>query len=227
MLIVIEKDMKVQLPSEFTEALHLKEHDILEAIYDNQILRISLIMGMGEEKIYFFPYEANENCIQKSESQNLLETKRESLKITKEKIRFIPNRIKINCFQSMELIFDGKQVKINNRKAEELLAYLICNGHLVHKEQLAEILWPETSPEKARDNLYKACAYLRNLQKKGVPVPLNITRGSLYVDTGKLDCDFIKFDLLYERGDKESLIELERIYRGPLLAENCYEWTVI
>lgn len=121
---------------------------------------------------------------------------------------------------------EGKFVHIANRKAEELLAYLCVSGQPVKKERAAEVLWEDSSPENARDNLYKVCRYLRTLQKKGIEIPLQNHRKELYLDLSEASCDIREFQEIYAHGTEpwqwEKAVSL---YTGPLLFDNYYEWT--
>ncbi|MBN1858359.1 AAA family ATPase, partial [Candidatus Bipolaricaulota bacterium] len=66
------------------------------------------------------------------------------------------NELRIHLFGFPRIECDHEQITFSRRKALALLAYLAttCQGH--SRENLAALLWPEASPEKA-------FAYLRNL----------------------------------------------------------------
>lgn len=107
-----------------------------------------------------------------------------------------------------------------------MLAYLCVCGRPVKKEKAAEVLWQDSSPENARDSLYKICHYIRRLQKQGIDIPLKDYRTELYLDLSEVDCDIREFKELYTYGTEPWHWEqAASLYTGPILFDNYYEWT--
>lgn len=115
---------------------------------------------------------------------------------------------------------------MKNRKAEELLSYLCCSGgRAVRKRMLEELMWAEAERGKARDSLYKVCAFLNGWQKREeVELPLVIYREEIYLDTELIELDLQEFIKYLDSENVEDWERAERIYTAPLLFENSYEW---
>ena len=115
---------------------------------------------------------------------------------------------------------------MKNKKAEELLSYLCCNGgKAVRKRMLEELMWAEAERGRARDSLYKVCAFLNGWQEReGVALPLAIYREEIYLDTELIELDLQKFFKCLDSEKVEDWERAERLYTAPLLFENSYEW---
>ena len=115
---------------------------------------------------------------------------------------------------------------MKNKKAEELLSYLCCNGgKAVRKRMLEELMWAEAERSRARDSLYKVCAFLNGWQEReGVALPLAIYREEIYLDTELIELDLQKFFKCLDSEKVEDWEYAERLYTAPLLFENSYEW---
>lgn len=134
--------------------------------------------------------------------------------------------MQINCFGRFQLYQEGKFIPITNKKAEELLAYLVCENGPVKKVKAAEVLWPNASRENARDNLYKVFRYIRHIQDSGIYIPLKLYREEIYLEMSQIECDIYNFEFLYNQGNCiEHWEKAVKLYNVPLLFENCYEWT--
>ncbi len=117
-------------------------------------------------------------------------------------------------------------VHMRNRKAEELLAYLACErGRPVRKTTVCEDIWPGAEPEKARDCLYKACRHIRQFKAEGVDVPVMLRRGSIWLDMERVETDTEAFLSLYHENNPKADADAVDIYEGPLLSDECYEWS--
>lgn len=78
----------------------------------------------------------------------------------------------------------------------------------------------------AMDNLYKICGALRRVIRRGIPIPLNIQRDILTLDTREMDSDVRRFEALYQqRRNIACCQEAVALYKGPFLFEEYYEWT--
>jgi two-component SAPR family response regulator len=68
-----------------------------------------------------------------------------------------PQKVRISCFKHFSITADGREINSGwrTRKAEELIAYLLCErGRFIAKEKIAEDLWPGQNGEKGLANLY-------------------------------------------------------------------------
>lgn len=133
----------------------------------------------------------------------------------------------VTMFGQFNIRIQNEYITISNKKAKELLAYLIVhNGMPLHKLTLAEFLWPQTAAPKAMDNLYKTIRYLKNNTSLNTYFPLLISRGEIQLDISKIACDFLLFEQYCTKPN--DIIQLRKavdLYQGPLLFEEYYEWT--
>lgn len=86
-------------------------------------------------------------------------------------------------------------------------------------------MWAEAERGRARDSLYKVCAFLNGWQEReGVALPLAIYREEIYLDTELIELDLQKFFKCLNSEKVEDWERAERLYTAPLLFENSYEW---
>lgn len=90
---------------------------------------------------------------------------------------------------------------------------------------LEELMWAEAERGKARDSLYKVCAFVNQWQKaEGVQLPLAIYREEIYLDTELIELDLQEFLVCLDSRAVEDWERAEQLYTAPLLFENSYEW---
>lgn len=140
----------------------------------------------------------------------------------------------INGFGRLAISVDGEYCTLNNRKAVELISYLLCEcGKPVRKETVASVLWEDSDKEAARDSLYKVCRYIRDYSFHGEKIPVYWDRGHIWMDIEQVDSDVVRFKALTDKISSvsepedlliKSYIEATNIYVGTLLYENCYDW---
>lgn len=146
-------------------------------------------------------------------------------------------KIEINCFRHLSITVGGKEINTGwrTRKAEELIAYLLCEkGRFVAKEKVAEDLWPELDGEKSVSNLYLAYYYIKKQESKwGVKIPIESERGKMRIRLEEIGCDMVEFDMLLEsvldKKDADNTAVLEKaveLYQGALLEDGYYSWAV-
>jgi DNA-binding SARP family transcriptional activator len=62
--------------------------------------------------------------------------------------------LEVNLLGQFEVLQDGRRLTIPTRNAQSLFAYFILNAGQAHRrEQLAGLLWPDSSEDNARSNL--------------------------------------------------------------------------
>jgi len=147
-----------------------------------------------------------------------------------------PN-IAIHCFRHFSIFADGKELNVGwrTKKAEELIAYLLCEkGRYISKTKIAEDLWPELNGEKSMSNLYLTCYYIKKQENQtGIKIPIELERGKMRIQTDELECDIIRFDRLVQaipNADEWKRIKLieeaVELYQGTLLEDSYYPWAV-
>lgn len=90
---------------------------------------------------------------------------------------------------------------------------------------LEELMWAEAERGKARDSLYKVCAFINQWQRaEGVQLPLAIYREEIYLDTELIELDLQEFLMCLDSNAVKDWERAEQLYTAPLLFENSYEW---
>lgn len=206
MFVKFRKNAQITIPAIATEQLQLKEGDLLECKF-------------------------NENCIELVPLQIDTNVKKVTALRNSYKNTFPLKfqKLSVQCFGKFRLSAEGQILNMNNKKARELIAYLVCeNGGPVKKEKLSAILWMDASDTHAMDNLYKVCRYLKHFSLQIINLPLTITRGSISLNMQQIDSDLHTFIECYQKRDKLEFCERAiDLYSGSLLAEEYYEWTNI
>lgn len=147
--------------------------------------------------------------------------------------------LKISCYRTFRVSCGDVDLGAGwkRNKAEELLAYLICEkGRFVSKEKIAEDLWPETEGDKTQSNLHVAYYFLKQQEKnKGISLAVESQRGRMRICLDDAWCDLLQFDQLRQKAmdnaetPADRLMFLERaeeLYDGDLLADKFYSWVV-
>ncbi|MEE0814644.1 MAG: transcriptional regulator [Desulfovibrio fairfieldensis] len=138
----------------------------------------------------------------------------------------LSSALEIRCFGNLAFRLGDAYLRIGNKKAAELLAYLLCHGgEPIPKQHLAGLLWPRVGGRQALDSLYKVCAHIGALEYRGIPLRLRSSGGEIQLDCRSISCDLFRFDALYQEKDNiASCHTLLDIYAGPLLQTQGYDW---
>jgi two-component SAPR family response regulator len=147
------------------------------------------------------------------------------------------HKVEINCFMHFSIVVDGKEINAGwrTRKAEELIAYLLCRkGKFISKDKIAEALWPDLDGEKSVSNLYLAYYYIKKQESKaGVKIPIESERGKMRIRLEGIDCDLVNFCGLVEASSDlnspnriEMMERAVELYKGNLLEDAYYSWAV-
>ena len=115
-----------------------------------------------------------------------------------------------------QLRWQERPFALSRRQARALLFRLAAESQPIPREKLADLLWSETSPAKARRNLTRLLSYLRGqfphpdlLQTGGTTVSLN---------HGMVRSDAFLFSELCRSDDHEAWQSAVSLYRGPFLS---------
>jgi DNA-binding SARP family transcriptional activator len=151
----------------------------------------------------------------------------------------------MRCLGGFSLVLKGRRLDTSTLKprVRELLRVLaLHSGRPVHREVLAEALWPQAGREVSTRNLHVAISSLRHALQVADPrlPPLILRDGEAYelaLPDGEVD--LLEFDLAITRaraaraaGDAPTALEAYRrtldLYRGELLPEDGpAEWVVL
>src|SRR5688572_15317035 len=135
--------------------------------------------------------------------------------------------LEIRLFGTFDIRYDGKPVIISARTAQSLFAYLILNPSTPHRrEQLAGILWPDVTEEKAR-------AYLRHELwriRKVFPNSEFLLSDDLSIAFDSTTEYWLDVEVLEEFPDPASADELINVlstYQGEILPGFYDEWIIL
>jgi DNA-binding SARP family transcriptional activator/Tfp pilus assembly protein PilF len=133
---------------------------------------------------------------------------------------------------------DGSERSQWSRQKPKLLVKLLAlqAHHELHREQVMEMLWPESDPESAVNNLHKAIHLVRHALEPELKSAANshfiLTRGQqiLLTAPGELAIDVEAFEQQAAEAIKANEVEAYEhalaLYGGELLTEDLYEdWT--
>jgi DNA-binding SARP family transcriptional activator len=145
--------------------------------------------------------------------------------------------LKIYLLGPFRVVVDGRVVKErqwSRRKPALLIKLLALQPHnQLHREQTIELLWPDSDPESAANNLHKAIHLARHALepelKSAAASHFVLTRGQQIVLSapGKLYIDLEEFerqaDAAIKLADLAACESAIGLYRGDLLNEDLYE----
>ncbi len=103
---------------------------------------------------------------------------------------------------------------------------MLESGGPLSKRYIASVLWPEADLERARDCLYKTLSWLRAEPELYGLFGLDAARESVSLHVEALSIDLVEFDRCYAgRSDVRCCERAAELYSGPLLWQECYDWT--
>ena len=138
--------------------------------------------------------------------------------------------MRIELFGSLQITHEQQPVtQINTNRLRSLLAFLVLNADTVQsREQLAFLLWPESSESQARTNLRQLLHHLR----RALPAECDLLRAdnhtvqwrrdpSCLVDVVEFDAAVIQAGIARKhnnpQGEVQALEEAARLYQDDLL----------
>lgn len=202
--------------------------------------QIIFVTAYGQYAVKAFEIAATDYIVKPVDQERLrqsLDRAARSISASKQEEVRTPQNLRVNCFRTFSLVCGDADLSTGwkTKKAEELLAYLICEkGRFVTKERIAEDLWPEADGDKSLSNLHVAYYYLKLQEKqKGIDLLVESQRGKMRFRLEEAWCDLVEFDRLRERGLDQTVTSEARItfleqaaerYAGPLLADRFYSW---
>ena len=128
--------------------------------------------------------------------------------------------LKVQCFGSFEVFWQGKPLLFNRKKTRELFAYLVDRkGALCSSEEIATAVWEDDGDiRNTKTHIRVLISDLRktlaNIGQEDVVIR---QRGQVAINTAKLDCDY--YHML--EGDMNAL----NSYKGEYMTQ--YSWAEI
>lgn len=133
---------------------------------------------------------------------------------------------RIQTFGALQIYNAQSLLPLKGEKVRSLLAYLILYPRILHRrERLADMLWPDSPPERVRRNLSDL---VYRLQKSVEPDWLKIDGNSIaFQPNADLQVDIWEFDNLVASQDPDSLQKAVELYEGDLLPEIYDDWVLV
>lgn len=209
--------------------------ELLERLMETGVTpNIVFVTAYGHYAVKAFEINAVDYIVKPVTRNRILKTLE---RIKPEVVRKNKQKIEINCFRHFSIMADGKEINAGwrTRKAEELIAYLLCEkGRFISKGKIAEALWPELDGEKSVSNLYLAYYYIKKQENKmGVKIPIESERGKMRMRLEEVDSDMARFErLVTASADMNALNRIDMmeeavgLYQGTLLEDGYYSWAV-
>jgi DNA-binding SARP family transcriptional activator/pimeloyl-ACP methyl ester carboxylesterase len=127
-------------------------------------------------------------------------------------------RIRVNMLGGFSAVgADGAPLALPTRKAEAVLALLLCRaGEAQPRERLIGLLWSDRGDKQARHSLSQTLTSIRGVIGDR-PDPIAAERETLAIEPSAIGADVIDLAALAQRDDAESLRAAGELCRGPLL----------
>ena len=105
------------------------------------------------------------------------------------------SELRVRCFGSFEIYWEGKPIAFGRKQTKELLAFLIDRNSICTSEEISDALWEGDSDLKACKTRLRSL--LHDLKKTfseiGAENILIRRRSAIGVDTSRMDCDYYRF----------------------------------
>src|SRR5690348_6099027 len=117
--------------------------------------------------------------------------------------------IRIEMFGGLRIVRDAQVIaRFQTQKTGALLAYLACHRDRQHpREELMELLWPDTEPTAGRNRLKQALSVLRaQLEPGDTPTGtvLRADRASVSLSAAQVTTDVAEFEAVLRAGTLRS-----------------------
>ncbi len=141
----------------------------------------------------------------------------------------------VRCFGKF-CVSEGKQeIRFRTEKAAELLAFMIDGrGTFISRSRIIDSLWEDFDGDRAVVHFNTTLHYVKKaLLPYGIRISVLYDRGSYRLDTGGMDCDYLKFCAFAEKAEAaghKSIPEYEEtvtLYKGEYLSGWDYDWAAV
>ena len=125
-----------------------------------------------------------------------------------------------------QIILNNQHVQLGWHQARELFYYLLAHPTGVTGDELAEAIWPQSTPKASRETLKMAIYRLRSAL---CPQLIELHQRKIYQinrEVVRLDYDVERFLLIIDKqaDDLEALLEAIELYTGPYLPLTDLPW---
>jgi DNA-binding SARP family transcriptional activator len=151
------------------------------------------------------------------------------------------SRLHMECLGGFNITPNPKRdpIQWDRKLPQYLLKILAAHNGKIQTEEIMEIIWPESSPEKQKSNFKVALHRLRKtlepeMDKKSGSSYLHIEEGQLVLDRELVLLDSVRFEALCEKADRalrrgsegraeELYREALAMYKGDFLPDDLYD----
>lgn len=122
--------------------------------------------------------------------------------------------LQITCFGNFQIVGpDGQPIKWRTEKSKELAALLIFhNSQTVTRDEIIDLMWPETALDRAVHYLHNSIYYMRkSFENNKLDEALRIAGTYSILIDDRVDNDLKTFNTLYAKPEKD-LETLEQLY---------------
>lgn len=105
------------------------------------------------------------------------------------------DKIEVMCFPVFNVFLNGKPVYFKNKKAKEVMAYLVhSRGGWVENNDICSEIFEEMEEDKAKNNLRTYVSRLKiTLEEAGIHDIIEQSYGKLRINTEKIQCDYYAY----------------------------------
>lgn len=200
----------------------------------NPLTNIVFISERRQDAVRAFEIHALDYLVKPLNSHRFSATKRR----IKHKVYNMGNpnncNLSIKCFNQLNVYVNGRPIKWQRVKAEELFAFLLMNlGKFISKELIIENLWPGYEKKSALSILQTTACYVRNVlsivENWG---SLDYKAGSYQLKLNHAECDLFEFEKALreiEDGRNDNYSAVERVcllYGKGFISQNGYVWSI-
>ena len=131
-----------------------------------------------------------------------------------------PEKLRIRCFGTFEVFWQGSPLVFSRQKTKELLAYLIKEqGAWCSTDEIVSDLWEDSKDDRSAKGYLRVLTndLIATLRPIGMEDIIKKQRGQLAVDAERLDCDYYRM----VEGDMEAI----NAFHGEYMTQ--YGWADI
>jgi len=143
------------------------------------------------------------------------------------------DRLRITCFGKFAISRpDAAPVRWRTEKSKELAALLVYHrGSVVSRDEIIELLWPDTEPGRAARYLHNSIYYIRkSLEGYNIcPSVMKIAGSYSLVLSESVEVDYDEYERLYAKADK-SVADLEALFnllKHDFMEGEDWEWALL
>lgn len=199
----------------------------------NASTAIILVTGYDEYAVQAFDMDVIDYVIKPVTAERLHRTIERIRKHLGSSQLLPPAQLSIRLFDGLAVYAgeaDGTPIKLRSPKTEEMLALLVCKKS-ISREELADTLWGDLSPDKALNNINSTLYYIRRaFGDRGFPSVVMTDRNGVRIDASAVDCDLYAFEHMLQQMRQSSahctelFMGMDSLYKGELLKGRSYEW---